>query len=1032
MAATSFLTRPQENIKIMSWNINSIRTKIEKSNVESLLCRYDIICLNEIKTNLPIFFPGYTAYVSVDKEHYNRGGTCVLIRNHLNSLVYDMDVSTGDQVWFKLKCVPGVLFGACYVPPSDSVYFSYAQLSNIQEKVKCNECNNGCFIIGDLNCRLGVSVRDLPAALGHHQYSYPDLPDPVTTPNDNAAAMLGICVDEQLVVVNNMKTGYAHFTSKKTFKRGGEWISELDTCIISVNLVKYVKHFDVIDGENLPSDHAPVVMSLQVPSPCLDSVMARAGDLGKHGAECTHLLTDRQSLVKPPLMSNNINQTLFMSNITEVDLEMQIRDDVNVTASNLSEVLYRCARDSSGRNYAGAVQAGHGSERWHTMIQNNDDAKLWSAINWRGELTDTPFNENTKPSDDTFKTYFEDIFNPPNTVYPDLNDLHSQITIPVLDEPITTIEVDTQIKRLRSNKASGPDGIPPVLFKWLPASWILFIATLFNSVFMSGLYPDSWINAKMFVIFKRGSKLLPSNYRPINVINSVAKLYDMVLCARLTQWFAPHREQAGSQAGRGCTEHLLTLRLLMDVARRKNFKLFITFVDFRRAYDCVPRIDLFTCLKQMGCGVVMLLALAGMYKYTNSIIGTALIATSVGVRQGSPTSCVLFIIYVNVMIQMIKQRCPLDGFLSWLHILVMMDDTVLLSTTREGMIRKIEILHDFCSSHGMVVNNDKTKFMVVNGNTEDKEMILCHDMRVSYCTSYIYLGSPFTDDGLASTAVKLHANKKMCHVLKFISFVNRNNDVPFYIKRKVFDACVTTSVLYGCESWLSCDLKPIEKLYKWCIKELLGVRITTNNDICMVELGLPSLKALVKEKQRKYFHKVWTERNDMVDDPLMHVLRLVLNYNDKVSRYINDMTLSDFNDVEEDKHRMRLNIRNSLSNRLTFYKQINPDLLVHDIYTRSTRVNEIERVSWTRLRLSAHSLAVETGRWNRRGRGRLPMEERLCPCGLVQTETHVIETCPLSSTLRLAYNVTTVHQLLVDRTDYDKVCFIVHKLLALF
>lgn len=95
-------------------------------------------------------FPGYTAYVSFDKEHYKRGGTCVLIRNHLNSLVYDMDVSTGDQVWFKLKCVPGVLFGACYVPPSDSVYFSYTQLSNIQEKVNCNECNNGCFIIGDL------------------------------------------------------------------------------------------------------------------------------------------------------------------------------------------------------------------------------------------------------------------------------------------------------------------------------------------------------------------------------------------------------------------------------------------------------------------------------------------------------------------------------------------------------------------------------------------------------------------------------------------------------------------------------------------------------------------------------------------------------------------------------------------------------------------------------------------------------------------------------------------------------------------
>ena len=58
----------------------------------------------------------------------------------------------------------------------------------------------------------------------------------------------------------------------------------------------------------------------------------------------------------------------------------------------------------------------------------------------------------------------------------------------------------------------------------------------------------------------------------------------------------------------------------------------------------------------------------------------------------------------------------------------------------------------------------------------------------------MYLGSPFTDDASPSTAI---ANK-MCHVLKFVSFINRNNDIPFTIKKKVFDAVVTTSVLYGC------------------------------------------------------------------------------------------------------------------------------------------------------------------------------------------------------------------------------------------
>ena len=100
-------------------------------------------------------------------------------------------------------------------------------------------------------------------------------------------------------------------------------------------------------------------------------------------------------------------------------------------------------------------------------------------------------------------------------------------------------------------------------------------------------------------------------------------------------------------------------------------------------------------------------------------------------------------------------------FLVWLHILVMMDDTVLLSTTKQGMKDKIKILNDYCNSYGMTINYSKTKFMVVNGDKEDKEPILYNKVIINYSKQYIYLGSPFTDDGLPSSAIKIHANNKM-------------------------------------------------------------------------------------------------------------------------------------------------------------------------------------------------------------------------------------------------------------------------------
>ena len=91
MEATSFLIRPQGAFGIISWNINSVKTKIEKTNVETVLRCYDIICLNEIKTSLAVSFPGYIPYISYDKMNGNRGGTCVFIKQYLKMYIFDVD-----------------------------------------------------------------------------------------------------------------------------------------------------------------------------------------------------------------------------------------------------------------------------------------------------------------------------------------------------------------------------------------------------------------------------------------------------------------------------------------------------------------------------------------------------------------------------------------------------------------------------------------------------------------------------------------------------------------------------------------------------------------------------------------------------------------------------------------------------------------------------------------------------------------------------------------------------------------------------
>lgn len=118
----------------MSWNVNAVKTKQEKTEVQDLLLRYDIVSLNETKTDMNVCLLGYITFRCVNSVTAHRSDTIVMVKNYLTRYVYSVDYSTGDQVWLKLKCIPGVVFGFCYVPPRDSEYFTHHAFSAIHTR----------------------------------------------------------------------------------------------------------------------------------------------------------------------------------------------------------------------------------------------------------------------------------------------------------------------------------------------------------------------------------------------------------------------------------------------------------------------------------------------------------------------------------------------------------------------------------------------------------------------------------------------------------------------------------------------------------------------------------------------------------------------------------------------------------------------------------------------------------------------------------------------------------------------------------
>ena len=213
----------------------------------------------------------------------------------------------------------------------------------------------------------------------------------------------------------------------------------------------------------------------------------------------------------------------------------------------------------------------------------------------------------------------------------------------------------------------------------------------------------------------------------------------------------------------------------------KKKKLYVLFIDFSKAYDRVPRNKLVGHLKSLGCSYVMPAAIKAIYKCACSVLRSATMTTTIGVRQGAPTNCLLFVVYIDKLVRMLKQAIPTENFLGNLHCVLLMDDAVILVTSRDMCQHKLEILMEYCDKYGMVLNEKKSKFFVVNSVNTDKQPLVTLNLQIMYCPKYIYLGVWFTDDAKISSVLSQHEAQKSSLVNKFAVFCAANTSYVFCI-----------------------------------------------------------------------------------------------------------------------------------------------------------------------------------------------------------------------------------------------------------
>jgi len=418
-------------------------------------------------------------------------------------------------------------------------------------------------------------------------------------------------------------------------------------------------------------------------------------------------------------------------------------------------------------------------------------------------------------------------------------------------------EIRSALSMMKTGRAPGADGIPAELLKLGGDTVVQWLSSLASVVWEQEKVPEDWTKQLTIPLHKKGSYQDCDNYRGIALLSVPGKVFCRVIQSRMADRVnrVLRDNQCGFRKGRGCVDHIFSLRILAEKSREFNTPLYLSFVDLRKAYDSVCRDALWSVLKKYHFPDKLIRILQALHHDTKGAVRaygrlSEEFPISTGVRQGDVLAPVLFNLFFDAIVAATLKHHPEAGLKVLYNIgdplvgsrkkmrhevvikdLEYADDMVLVSDSMGLLEEILRTLHSTCSGMGLSINTKKTKILAMcpsssQTGSQPRPVLLSPDScPVEVVDHFEYLGSTVAQDCTLDREVNMRISKASYTFRSLCKVLWCQRRLKILTKMRLFKSVVLSTLLYGSETWvpLANHIARLQGFITGCLRVILGV-----------------------------------------------------------------------------------------------------------------------------------------------------------------------------------------------------------------